>query len=90
MANRKDDPKTANSYNQDNFTSIEATCQNIIYVKRPVTINRSRNGAVIRIDAESTDILEDFATKTQLSVSKLASNFIKFAAEHTIIKEAEE
>ena len=87
---RKDDPKAADLC-KDNDNTLYAECQNIIEVKRPkITIHKGRNSSVIRIDNEAADILEDFANKSMLPISKLASNFIKFAADHTIITEVED
>lgn len=65
--------------------------KNILYVKPKVKINRSRNnGAIIRIDSEAADILEQYINKVEISVSQLASNFIKYAADNTIIKDSKE
>jgi len=55
--------------------------------KKKVKINRNKYGsAVIKIDAGSADILEQFANEAGLPISQVASNFIKYASEHTIIK----
>ncbi len=79
-----------NQLNQLNCTTTNEEGQNILYVTVPTIKNISRDrygGAVIRVDAETADILEGFAQQTRLPVTKIASSFIKFAAKHTIIKE---
>lgn len=61
---------------------------NIIYADRPaVKINRNRRGAVIRIDNDAAEALEQFASMSGKSISDLASSFIKFAAKNSIVKE---
>nr|DAD99645.1 MAG TPA: antitoxin [Siphoviridae sp. ct6bb17] len=62
---------------------------NVINTTKPneIKISRGHGGAaIVRVDSEAADILEEFANKSQLSIQKLASNFIKFAGERTIIK----
>lgn len=67
---------------------MQAAEQNIIRICRPkISINRCRGGAIIRIDGEAANIIESFATQSGLSFTKLASNFIRFAAKHTVIQE---
>lgn len=57
--------------------------KNVLYVKPKVKITRNRNnGAIIRIDSEAADILEQYINKVEISVSQLASNFIKYAADN--------
>lgn len=63
---------------------------NIIYSERPIVkISRNRNGSVIRINNEATEALEQFASASGKTISEIASNFIKFAAENSIVKEKE-
>lgn len=61
---------------------------NVIHAKKKkVKISRNKyGGSVIKIDAESTNTLEQFANESGLPISQVASNFIKYASEHTIIK----
>lgn len=64
---------------------------NVIIIKkrRKRAISRGACGdGVIRIDPEAADILEGFLLKTegQVSVKKLASSLIRYAANDTIIK----
>lgn len=65
--------------------------QNIIYIDKPVKkINRNDCGmAIVKIDKDAADILESFAYESGLSFSKIASNFIKYASNETIIRERE-
>lgn len=63
----------------------------LVRKKKPaITRDRRNCGAIIRIDAQAADLLEDFATKAKVPVSKMASQFIKYAADRTIIDEEEE
>lgn len=71
--------------------------QNIIIIekKQPKKqhIKRDGRGGIIRITNEAADYIESFLNRPELidmSVCELASNFIKFAAENTIIKVDEE
>lgn len=69
--------------------SIKKETVNVIQVARQkdVKISRGHGGAAVtRIDSEAADILEKFANETGLSIQKIASNFIKFAGENTIIR----
>ena len=69
--------------------TIEKDALNMIRVAKckDVKICRGHGGAaIVRIDSDSADILEKFANETGLSIQKIASNFIKFAGENTIIR----
>lgn len=64
---------------------------NVIEVKRKrkTSISRSASGdGIVRIDRDSTDIVEEFLEKSegQVSVKELVSSMIKYAANDTIIK----
>lgn len=61
----------------------------IIYVDRPSKkINRNNSGAAtIKIDSEAADILESFASTSGGDFSKIASSFIKYAADRAVIRE---
>ena len=67
---------------------INADVVNVVHArKKKVKINRNKYGAaVIKIDAGSADTLEQLANEAGLPISQVASNFIKYASEHTIIK----
>lgn len=59
--------------------TINADVVNVVHArKKKVKINRNKYG--------SADILEQFANEAGLPISQVASNFIKYASEHTIIK----
>lgn len=62
---------------------MEREIQNVIVVSEPA---RVRPSSVIRIDGEAADIVRDFAYETGLSIVQLASNFIRFAAAHTVVE----
>ena len=63
--------------------------QNIIVVKRAKhTLNRDKLGrAIVRITPEAADIVEQFISKSDVTVQELVSSMIEFAAPQTMIKE---
>lgn len=68
---------------------------NVIVVRRPkkVKINRnSRGDGTIKIDSETTDLLEKLMEEADgaISVKELASAMIKYAANDTVIRVEEE
>lgn len=63
---------------------------NIIKVKKPqISITPGRNSGVIRIDSEAAVILQELAYNARMSISEMASNLIKYAADNTVIETEE-
>lgn len=68
---------------------------NVIVIKKSqgTVINRDKQGAVIRITNEAADVLESILNKVHtgdISICKLASNLIEYAAKDTVIKVEDE
>ena len=64
---------------------------NIIIVKKSsgAVIKRDKKGAVIRITNAAADVLESMLSEVptgNISICKLASNLIEYAAKDTVIK----
>ena len=68
--------------------TINADVVNVVHArKKKVKINRNKYGsAVIKIDAGSADILEQFSKEAGIHISQVARNLIKYSIEHNIIK----
>lgn len=72
--------------------TINADVVNVVHArKKKVKINRNKYGsAVIKIDAGSADILEQFANEAGLPISQVASNFIKYAVSIQLLNSIKE
>lgn len=62
--------------------------EKLIY--RKASFKQAKGSIVIKIDKEAAAIIEAFATETQLSKTRIASDMIKFASEYTEVIEDEE
>lgn len=46
--------------------------------------------SLVWVDADEVEILREYSRRTGLSMSRIATNFIRFAAKHTVIEQEDE
>lgn len=88
MSRERKSSAEAEQINQDNCTIMEPESQNIVCIRKKRQLCRGHGRtALVRINDEAACILEGFATETGLSVAKIASQLIIWAADRTIFTE---